>query len=241
VEWVYWLGRVVCYPLRLAFRIRRIGSERIPRRGPVLLAVNHVSLLDPLIILWLGECTRRKVRFLAMAELWKIRVLRFFLVGTKQIPVERASMGAVDSLQSAEQALRDGECVCIFPEGVISDDLELMPGKTGVARLAANSGVSVTPVGLWGSQRIHAKGRKVRLRLGTALCIVVGEPVVVGPGDDPVDATNRIMEGVARCVATARVAYPQRPGPQDDGWWVRGPETAVVRPATRARDTSRWS
>jgi 1-acyl-sn-glycerol-3-phosphate acyltransferase len=238
---VYGLGRVVCYPLRLAFHIRRLGSDRIPRRGPVLLAANHVSLLDPLVMLWLGECTRRKVRFLAMAELWNNRVLRFFMVGTKQIPVERATTGAGDSLHAATQALRDGECVCIFPEGVISDDLELMPGKTGVARLAAMTGIPVTPVGLWGSQRVHAKGRKVRLRLGTALCIVVGEPVAIAPDDDPVDATNRIMDGVARCVATARVVYPQRPRPSDDDWWVRGPETAVMRPATRGRDTSRWA
>src|SRR5204862_1498433 len=134
--------------------------------------------------------TLREVRFLAMAELWKNRVLRFFLVGTKQIPVERASMGAVDSLQAAERALRDGECVCIFPEGVISDDLELMPGKTGVARLAAISGVPVMPVGLWGSQRTHAKGRKARLRPGTAPRIVVGVPVVVAPAADPVAATK---------------------------------------------------
>jgi 1-acyl-sn-glycerol-3-phosphate acyltransferase len=221
VEWVYWLGRVICYPLRLALRIRRIGSEHIPRRGPVLLAVNHVSLLDPLAMLWLGECTRRKVRFLAMAELWKITVLRFFLVGTKQIPVERAGLGAIASLQPAERALGEGECVCIFPEGVISEDLELMPGKTGIARLAAMSGVPVTPVGLWGTQRIHAKGRKVRLRLGVAICIVVGEPVVVTRDDDAIEATNRIMEGVARCVSIARRAYPQQPGTHDNGWWAR--------------------
>jgi 1-acyl-sn-glycerol-3-phosphate acyltransferase len=241
IEWVYWLARVICYPLRLAFRVRRIGSGRIPRRGPVLLAVNHVSLFDPLVVLWLGECTRRKIRFLAMAELWKIPVLRFFLDGTKQIPVERASMDAVTTLRPACDALAGGECVCIFPEGVISDDLELMPGKTGVARLAAMSGVAVTPVGLWGSQRVHAKGRRVRLPLGTALAIVVGEPVAVAADDDPVDATDRIMEGVARCVATARRVYPQRPGARDDGWWVRNPDTAVARPTRRDRDRSRWA
>lgn len=232
---MYWLGRVVCYPLRVVFRIRRVGSYRIARRGPVLLAVNHVSLLDPLVVLWLGECTRRKMRFLAMAELWRNRVLRFFLDGTKQIPVSRASMDAVSSLAPALRALEDGECVCVFPEGVISDDLELMPGKTGIARLAATSGVPVTPVGLWGTQRVHAKGRGVHLRLGTALCIAVGEPVFVAPDDDAADATNRIMEGIAQCVATARRMYPQRPRSADDAWWVRSPDTAVIRPVTRGR------
>ena len=238
---MYWLGRVLCYPLRLAFRIRRIGSQRIPRRGPVLLAVNHVSLLDPLMVLWLGECTRRKVRFLAMEELWRNPVLRFFLDGTGQIPVARASLDAATSFRPAEHALAAGECVCLFPEGVISEDLELGQGKTGVARLAQRSGVPVTPVALWGTQRVHAKGRPIRLRPGTAICIVVGDPVVVGPDDDTVDATDRVMEGVARCLATARDAYPQRPRAGDDAWWTRSARTAVIRPTTRDRRRSRWS
>ena len=139
-----------------------------PRQGAVLLACNHISLLDPLIVLWLGECTRRKVRFLAMAELWKTPVLRFFLEHTHQIPVDRASAGALGSLESAATALRAGECVAVFPEGEISTDLELMPGKTGVARLAASTGVPVTPMGVWGSQRVHAKGRKPKVPWGIA-------------------------------------------------------------------------
>ncbi len=241
MEWVYALGRVLCYPIRLLFRIRTIGTERVPRRGPVLLAVNHVSLLDPLVVLWLGECTRRKIRFLAMAELWKIRILKFFLVNTRQIPVVRASIGAIASLRPAEEALREDACVCIFPEGLISDDLELQPGKTGIARLAAASGVPVTPVGVWGTQRIHGKGRGFRLPLGTALSMVVGEPVVVACDDDLIEATNRIMDSVARCVATARAVYSQSPRPDEDPWWVRGPDSAVARPTSRDRVDSRWS
>src|SRR5262245_29518787 len=176
-----------------------------------------------------------------MAELWRNPVLRFFLDGTQQIPVARTSLDAMTSLRPAEDALAAGECVCIFPEGVISDDLELAQGKTGVARLAQASGVPVTPVGLWGTQRVHAKGRGIRLHPGTAICIVVGEPVVVRPDDDRVDATNRIMEGVARCLATARQIYPQRPRADEDGWWVRNAESAMIRPTTRERSRSRWS
>jgi 1-acyl-sn-glycerol-3-phosphate acyltransferase len=241
VEWAYWLGRVLCYPLRLVFRIRRTGSDRVGRRGPVLLAVNHVSLLDPLLMLWLGECTRREVRFLAMAELWKIRVLRFFLVHTHQIPVERATIGAVASLEPAARALAAGECVCVFPEGGISSDLELMPGKTGVERLAAMTGVPVTPVGVWGTQRIHAKGRPVRPRFGVALTIAVGDPVHVARDEHPADATDRIMVAIAACVATARRIYPQHPAGGDDGWWVRSPDTAIAKPTSRDQEVSRWA
>ena len=241
MEWVYALGRVICYPIRLFLRIRTIGTESVPRRGPVLLAVNHVSLFDPILVLWLGECTRRKIRFLTMAELWRIRVLRFFLVNTRQIPVARSTVGATASLRPAEEALREDACVCIFPEGLISDDLELQPGKTGIARLAAASGVPVTPVGVWGTQRIHAKGRGFRLPFGTALSMVIGEPVAVARDDDPIDATNRIMNSVASCVATACAVYSQSPGPDEDPWWVRGPDTAVARPTSRNRVDSRWS
>src|SRR5581483_2778817 len=98
MEPVWWLGRLLLYPLRPIFRIRMAGKERVPRRGPVILASNHVSFIDPLFMLWLSERTHRKVRFLAMAELWKNRFLRFFLVHTKQIPVTRASFSAADSL-----------------------------------------------------------------------------------------------------------------------------------------------
>jgi 1-acyl-sn-glycerol-3-phosphate acyltransferase len=238
IEWAYWLGRIVLYPIRPLFRIRILGRENVPRRGPVLLAANHISMFDPVFVLWLGERTRRRVRFLAMAELWRTPVVRYFVAGTHQIPVERASLGAVTSLQPAEDALLDGECVCIFPEGGISPDLELRAGKTGIARLASAAGVPVTPVGVWGTQRVHAKGRRIRLRFGTALTLVVGEPVVVAPDDDTTDATNRIMEGVAQAVATARRVYPQAPARNEDAWWARGPETAVARPS-RERATER--
>jgi 1-acyl-sn-glycerol-3-phosphate acyltransferase len=247
VEPVYGLARVIAYPLRPFFHIRRVGSRRVPRRGPVLLACNHISLLDPLVVLWLGECTHRKVRFLAMAELWENPALRFFLVHTRQIPVDRASVGALGSLESAAGALRDGECVAVFPEGEISEDLELMPGKTGIARLAASTGVPVTPMGVWGTQRVHAKGRPTKIPAGTALTIVVGAPITVAPDDNVFDATDRIMEAVAGCVATARAIYPQQPRGGEDSWWVRGPASAVMRPTkrergrSRSRSRSRWS
>jgi len=241
VEPVYGLARAIAYPIRPLFHIRRIGSRRVSRQGPVLLACNHISLLDPLIVLWLGECTRRKIRFLAMAELWKSPVLRFFLEHTHQIPVNRASAGALGSLESAGDALRAGECVAFFPEGEISTDLELMPGKTGIARLAASTGVPVTPMGVWGSQRVHAKGRKPKAPWGIALSIVVGPPIAVAPDDNVFDATDRIMEAVAECVATARAIYPQVPDDGEDPWWVRSPTSAVMRPAKRERDRSRWS
>jgi 1-acyl-sn-glycerol-3-phosphate acyltransferase len=242
VEPVYGLARVLAYPIRPCLRIRMGGQFVIPRRGPVLLASNHVSVLDPLLMLWLGECTRRNVRFLAMEELWASPVLKFFLVHTKQIPVARESLTAAGSLVPAARALRDGEFLAVYPEGGVSEDLEPMPGKTGVARLAAMTGVPVTPVGVWGMQRLWPrKPRKRRLRIGVGVTVAVGEPIAVGPDDDVFEATDRIMEGVAAAVARARRLYAWTPKPGEDPWWVRGPETAVMRPARRSRTRDRWS
>ena len=117
----------------------------------------------------------------------------------------------------------------MFPEGTISLDLEPMVGKTGTARLAAASGVPVTPLGLWGAQRILFKGRKPRWRWGIAESVVVGSPLRIDPTEEVHAATERIMAAVAGCVARARAIYPQQPQPGEGSWWVRTPETALGR------------
>jgi 1-acyl-sn-glycerol-3-phosphate acyltransferase len=241
VEPVWGLARVILYPLRPAFCIRIAGRERVPREGAAILASNHVSVLDPLFMLWLGERTHRKPRFLAMSELWDHRVMRFFLVHTKMIPVPRDTMAAAGSLTAATKSLKAGECVAIYPEGRVSEDFEPMPGKTGVARLAALTGVPVTPVGVWGAHRLWPKGRPRRLRPGVAITVTVGDPVSVARDEDVFGATDRIMTGIAGAVARAREIYPQHPRGDGDQWWFRAPDTAVMRPTRRDRTRDRWS
>ena len=102
----------------------------------------------------------RRVRFLAKAELFEHRIMAAGLRRMGQIPVERGAADAT-ALDDAAAALRNGQCVHVFPEGTISDDLDPMAGKTGLARLAKAAGVDVMTVGLWGTQRIiPPKGRK---------------------------------------------------------------------------------
>jgi 1-acyl-sn-glycerol-3-phosphate acyltransferase len=234
VEPVWGLGKSILYPtLRFGFRLMEAGLDHVPRSGPVILASNHVSFLDPLFLLWIGDRNRRKVRFLAMAELWDSPLLRFFLVHTGQIPVTREAPGARASLSHAADALGAGECLGVFPEGRISEDLEPLAGKTGVARLAAQTGAPVVPVGVWGGHRLYPKGRPRRWRVGVAVALVVGARLSVDADEDVFDATDRIMGRITDCLAVARRTYPQQPRRRDDGWWVRGPDTAVVRPARR--------
>ena len=215
-------------PVRRGLRWRVEGVDRIPASGPVLLASNHLSYFDPIAVANLTDLAGRRVRYLAKAELFRNRLLGAALRSMGQIPVERGT-GDTSALDAAAVALQKGECVHVFPEGTISDDLEPMAGKTGLARLAKAAGVDVMTVGVWGTQRIiPPKGRKAK-RFRTPITIVVGETIPVGPTANPRETTDRIMAGICAAVAEARRLYPPPPAGEEDAWWVRGPETARLR------------
>lgn len=239
VEPVYAVARnVLLPPLHFGMRWTIEGAHRVPVYGPVILASNHVSYLDPLALAYLADRRHRKARFLAKAELFEKHGLGWALRCIHQIPVIRNTSEASGSLDHAIAALRDGECVCVFPEGTIALDLEPMAGKTGTARLAAATGVKVTPVGLWGAHRTLFKGRKPRWRWGIAQTVVVGQAVRVGAEEDVYEATDRLMSAIAACVKRARELYPQRPRRGEGDWWVRRPSTAVLRAAPRRESAS---
>jgi 1-acyl-sn-glycerol-3-phosphate acyltransferase len=227
VDAVYPAAKAVFWPgLRYGLRWTMEGLPNIPAHGPVILASNHVSYLDPLALGFVAAHRDRRVRFLAKAELFSKRGLGTLLRAAHQIPVARGSRDAAGALDAAVDALARGECIGVFPEGTISLDLEPMRGKSGAARLAQQSGAPVVPVGLWGAHRIMMKGRKPDWRWGVAATAVVGTGFVV-PADVKVkDGTDRIMSAITDCVARARAIYPQRPDPGTDDWWWRDPETA---------------
>ena len=226
VDTLYSLAKGVFTPgLRWGLRWTIEGAEQIPLSGPVILASNHVSYLDPLTLAWVADRRSRRVRFLAKAELFDKRPLGALLRGIHQIPVRRGSTNAGHALDAAIAALQRGECVAVFPEGTISTDLQPMVGKSGTARLSRASGVAVTPVGLWGSHRIMTKGRKPHWQWAVPQTAVVGSPVTVAVEDHVKDATRRIMEAIGACVARARELYPE-PATADEWWW-REPATAL--------------
>ena len=146
VEPVYGaLRATLVTPLRVAMRWTVDGAHLIPVHGPVILASNHVSYLDPLALGYLADRRHRRVRFLAKRELFDKHVMGAVLRQAHQIPVARDTAEAAGSLDAAVAALAAGECVCVFPEGTISLDLEPMAGKTGTARLAAATAVPHEP------------------------------------------------------------------------------------------------
>ncbi len=232
VDPVYSVAKGVFTPwLRWGLDWKIEGAEHIPASGPVLLASNHVSYLDPLTLAWVADRRRRHIRFLAKAELFEKPLLAPLLRAARQIPVQRGRADAADALTAAVDALTRGECVGVFPEGTISQDLEPMAGKSGTARLAKAAGVAITPVGLWGTHRILTKGRRPHWQWGVAQTAVVGEPIVLGPDEHVKQATGRMMDAIVECVARARELYPAR-GRDESSWWWRGPESASAHRRT---------
>ena len=176
----YWLLKyVVLGPvLKAIFRPQVDGLGNVPASGPVILACNHLSFSDsiftPLVV-------KRRVTFVAKAEYFtgkgiKGRLLRLFFTATGTIPVDRAGGKAAQAaLDTLLRVLRAGGVAGIYPEGTRSPDGRLYRGKTGVARLALESGAVVVPVALLNTDEIQPTGRltptvkRVRMRFGRPL------------------------------------------------------------------------
>jgi len=190
------LCAVVCYPLtHLLGRRRFEGLEHIPEAGPVLVACNHISYLDPIYTAVFLHRRGRIPRFLAKQDLWRVPVLGRVMAGTGQIPVRRGGIEAGESLRDAEQALEQGKAVLIYPEGTVTRDPDHWPmaAHTGVARLALRSDVPVVPVVQWGTQRIYDHyGRRFRPLPRTNVTVRAGPPIDLA--DFRADARRRDVD-----------------------------------------------
>ncbi len=167
---LYWLVRAVFQPFfHLYFRLSRIGREHIPQDGPVILAANHRSFLDPFVI---GSCLRRPVYYVAKEELFRHRMVGWFLGSLGAFPVARGT-GDGDMVATAKAILDRGDCVVIFPEGTRVRPGPLRAARRGVGRLALETGAPVVPVSVIGSEAVHRGWRirphKVRIRVGRPL------------------------------------------------------------------------
>ena len=172
--------------LRLIWRPRVTGRERVPRTGGVIIASNHLSFVDSVVI---PSTSPRPVRFLAKSDYFtgtglKGAAMRLWFEGLGMLPVDRDdAQAALSSLDTALEVLRRGEAFGIYPEGTRSRDGLLYRGRTGVAHLALTAGVPVVPVGLKGTEQLQPVGsilpRLVRVE------VAFGEPIqVVGRFDN---------------------------------------------------------
>lgn len=212
-------GAVKVFLRVMGWRVLLAGEERIPRHGSAVLACNHVSYLDPLMLGYAAERRGRMVHFLAKEELFARRTLGWLLRMVGQIPVDRYGHPE-QSLAPSVTVLREGGIVGMFPEGSISTSFVPGDGKTGAARMAMEAPAPLVPVALWGGQRLVTKGRPRHFTRGVTLMVRVGEPVAYETGEDPAVVTQRLMAALADLVEEAWRAYPQAPTGPHDRWWV---------------------
>jgi 1-acyl-sn-glycerol-3-phosphate acyltransferase len=174
------LAQIVILPLFNAFVTMRIrpGSS-LPADGPFIVAPNHYSEIDPVVMgvaVWkLG----RTPRFLAKASLFRIPVLGFYLRKTGQIPVEREARGN-SAIDAAHQLMNSGQGVIVYPEGTLTRQPELWPmrGKSGAIRMALETGIPLYPAAHWGTQNLMGRyGKKITVRPRPQIDVVIGEPM----------------------------------------------------------------
>ena len=167
---IYWGLRALLVPFFLVyFRMARIGREHLPRSGPLLLASNHRSFLDPFVI---GTLVRRPVYYMAKRELFEKPWQAWILNALGAFPVDRGA-GDRDAMETARMILERGDCVVVFPEGTRVRPGPLGDPRRGVGRLALETGAPVAPVAVIGSEDVRngwrIRPRKVRIRVGRPL------------------------------------------------------------------------
>lgn len=188
--------------VRLLFRVEPVNMERIPRRGAVITASNHVSWFDPVVVV---SCVRRPLSALGKSYIFRgwFRTWFFEWLGG-QIRVDRERRGNLAAVRAAQAANRAGKLIGIWPEGGRSPTGHVTRGKTGIARIALATGAPVYPIATIGTFELKAKHVK-GIRWGTRVRVVCGEPLTfpehLGEEENREvtrAVTDRIMLEVAR-------------------------------------------
>jgi 1-acyl-sn-glycerol-3-phosphate acyltransferase len=225
----FWLefAVVVIKPLSLLLTSRDWrGRQHVPRSGGVILAVNHVSHVDPLLLAHFVYGCGRLPRFLAKIEVFRLPLVGRVVRGAGQIPVLRHTPDAAHALSAAVEALERGECLVIYPEGTITEDPQMWPmrARTGVARLALMTGAPVIPVAQWGAQDIFGRDRRVRLLPRRRIRFLAGPPVDLTPWQAPrrkaaatsegdVDTLRAVTEAIMARIAEQLAEFRGEPPP----------------------------
>jgi len=199
------------------YRIRHLHADRIPASGPVVLAANHESILDP----WfLGTVTPRQVHYLTKSELFRNPVVKHVLHGLGCIPVRRqGDLGR--AADAANIMLERGEVVGVFPQGTCLPFRE-RPFRRGAARLALAAGAPLVPVLLVATERaLQPRTHRVGF---PEVTIVVGEPLRAEPEQQGRRAATELTGRLEQAIAALRAPY----GPPRHAWIDRGSESALL-------------
>ena len=199
----YWTGYTLTWVLgRLLFRFRVIHRERIPLSGPLIIAMNHESYLDPPLA---GISAKRAVYFLARKTLLDIPVLGFLLPRLNVIPVDQEGSDR-SALKALLRILKNGDATVVFPEGARTLDGELQPAAPGIGFVIAKTLAPVVPMRIFGArQALPRGGGRVRL---ARITIVVGEPIQFTEADlqpPGKELYQRLSERTMEAIAALRL------------------------------------
>jgi 1-acyl-sn-glycerol-3-phosphate acyltransferase len=229
---IFWPLAAIVVPLvSLVFKVEVEGSEKLPRDGAYVVAPNHVSEIDPLVVALAVWRMGRAPRFMAKESLFRVPVLGWILRATGMIPVARttSATAARATLAASETLARNGRGVIVYPEGSLTRDPDLWPmrGKTGAVRLALGGGIPVIPMAQWGAQQVMPRYGKLKLwPLRRRVRVIVGDPVdlsaYAGRASSQsalVEATDVVMADIARLLSQLRgePAPAERWNPADHG------------------------
>ncbi|MER6670218.1 lysophospholipid acyltransferase family protein [Amycolatopsis japonica] len=210
----------VVWPFLVLFtRFRVRGGEHLPSSGGFLVASNHLSFADPTTVTAYCLAHGRVPRYLAKASLWDAPVIGSVMRSGKHIPVYRGAATASDAYRDAVSAVREGECVVIFPEATFTDHPDGWPmrGKTGIARIALETGVPVIPLANWGTHHLLPSDAVLpRAFPRKTVNLVAGPPVDLSDLMTPSpsregleEATKRIMTAVTELLIEIRGSRPE--------------------------------
>lgn len=223
-RFLLWVAPALVFPF-CRLRVSGAVPPRL-REGPLILAANHISLMDPIVMT--AACRRAGLapRFLATGGVFRAPVAGWVMRRCGHIRVDRRTAAVAQALPDAAAALKANSTVLVYPEGRIGLDPWMWPerGKTGVARMAALSGAPVVPVALWGTHRVLPWATPKGLGR-TVLRAVVRRPVVYVRFGEPVDlsglggpagaqavrATRMIIESIDRTLLPLRADEPEMP------------------------------
>jgi len=199
--------------LDLTFKIT--GDEHVPSSGGAVLAVNHISYVDFIFGGFATQRSKRLVRFMSKRELFDHTYTGPLMRSLHHIRVDRED--GTGSYHTGLEYLADGEVVGVFPEATISRSFELKGFKTGTVRLAAEAGVPIIPLILWGTQRMCTKDHPRDFSRGKTLSLTIGEPLIVTTEDNAVAQTARLRSQMTEMLSRTIQEYPDH---EDGAWWV---------------------
>ncbi|MBT2518981.1 1-acyl-sn-glycerol-3-phosphate acyltransferase [Streptomyces sp. ISL-90] len=221
------------------------GAEHVPATGGAVLAMTHFGYLEFALVEWATWLSnRRRIRFMAKQDVFDKPVVGWLLRGMRHIAVDMKAGAAAYS--NAVEALKRGELLGVFPEAGVSSSFTVRELKTGAARLAAEAGVPIIPVAVWGGQRLLTKRHRIGFfeRFGVPVSFAFGPPITVGADEDPHAVTERLRSTLQALVDRLQAGYPVDGAGQ---WWqprhlggtAPTPEEAAEADAARDRDRDR--